>query len=94
MKVKVVSVIPLEGYKLSLRFDNGDEGVADLSDLAGRGVMSNWSDRSVFDSVSVTEAGAVEWPGNVDICGDSLYMRATGIRADELFPNLSVLDDA
>ncbi len=92
--MRVVSVSTLEGFRLRLRFDNGAEGVADLSDLAGRGVMSIWNERAVFDQARVTDAGAVEWPGNIDICGDALYMRATGTRPEELFPRLSVANDA
>lgn len=92
--MKVVRVKPLDGFRLSLTFENGESGLADLSDLAGRGVMSVWDDRSVFEQASVTEAGAVEWPGGIDICGDSLYLRVTNKEPEQLFPRLSVSHDA
>lgn len=92
--MKVLEVSPLDGFKLSLRFENGEEGIADLSDLAGRGVLSAWNERSVFERAQVTELGAVEWPGDIDICGDSLYLRATGKQPEQLFPNLAVASKA
>ena len=92
--MKVEKAIPQEGFELWLRFSDGVEGVADLSDLAGRGVMHAWNDRSVFESVSVTDSGAVEWPGGIDICADSLYLRVTGKQPEDLFPNLAAGADA
>ncbi len=91
---KVVEAIPQDGFRLRLRFNDGVEGVVDLSDLAGRGVMSLWNDPEVFNSASVTETGAVEWPGGVDVCGDALYLRVTGKKPEEVFPNLAVRIDA
>ena len=92
--MKVTDLTVLEGLKLHLRFEDGTQGVADLSDLAGRGVMKAWDDRSEFAAARITEQGAVEWPGEIDLCGDSLYLRATGKQAEELFPRLSSMSDA
>jgi len=92
--MKVTKARAVNGFKLELTFDNGEHGIADLSDLAGRGVTLSWNDRSVFENVRVTDAGAVEWPGDVDICGDSLYLRATGKQAEQLFPRLSTMTNA
>jgi len=87
-KMKVVEVTPLDGFRLSLRFENGESGIAELSDLAGRGVLSAWNTPSIFESARVTESGAVEWPGDIDICGDSLYLRVTGKEPEQLYPNI------
>lgn len=84
--MKVSSVKVLDGFRLSLLFENGEEGTVDLSDIAGRGVTKAWLQRQVFESVSVTQAGALEWPGNVDIDGDTLYLRATGKSPSDLYP--------
>jgi Protein of unknown function (DUF2442) len=92
--MKVVRVTRLDSFRLSLTFENGESGVADLSDLAGRGVMSSWDDYSIFEQASVTEAGAVEWPGGIDICGDSLYLRVTNKEPEQLYPSLSVSHNA
>ena len=91
--IKVQKVVPREGYKLWLRFNDGVEGVADLSDLAGRGVTKNWSDWSIFSSVAITDSGALEWPGEVDACADALYMRVTGKKPEEVFESVTVAPD-
>jgi len=77
-----------EGYQVWLRYDDGVQGVVDLSDLSGRGVFQAWSDRQVFETLRVTDSGALEWPGELDLCGDSLYLRLTGKSVDDVFPRL------
>lgn len=84
----VVNVAPLSGYRVEVAFDDGVHGVADLSDIAGKGVFVAWSDRAVFESVRVGDSGELIWDGGLDLCPDSLYLKVTGKRADELFPNL------
>jgi len=55
----------------------------------------SWADRRVFESVCVSDARAVEWPGGIDLCSDALYLRLTGKRPDDLFPALrTVQSDA
>jgi hypothetical protein len=86
--MRVVQVEPREDFKIWVRFDEGTSGTIDLQDLAGRGVFGAWKDRHVFESVHVNDAGAVEWPSDVDLCPDSLYLRLTGKQAEDLFPAL------
>ena len=71
-----------------LKFSDGVEGAVDLSDLAGRGVFSAWADRNVFTAVHTEEGGGIEWPGEIDMCPDALYLRLTGKSVDEVFPSL------
>jgi len=87
--IKVEQVRPEQDYTLWLRFNDGVQGTADLSDLAGRGVLSKWKDRSVFEAVTITDAGAIEWPGGIDLCADSLYLRVTGMEPEEIFESLA-----
>ena len=89
--MRLVEARPRGGYQVWLRYDDGAEGVVDLSDLGGRGVFQAWSDRRVFEALRVTERGALEWPGGLDLCGDALYLRLTGKPADEVFPRLRAL---
>jgi hypothetical protein len=79
----------LAGYRLELSFDDGESGVVDLSSYVGRGVCTAWEKPGVFDQVSVTSDGAVEWPGQIDFCPDALYLQMTGQRPEEVFPSLS-----
>ena len=39
-----------------------------------------------FAQVRLSEAGAVEWPGEIDLCPDALYLELTGKPAEAVFP--------
>lgn len=86
--MKIVEAKVLPAYRLQLQFDNGESGVIDLSEFAGRGVFAAWEKLGFFEQVTVTSEGAVEWPGELDMCTDALYMRMTGKRPEELFESL------
>lgn len=76
---KVVEVKPLEGYRLRVKFSDGTEGEANLSDIAGKGVFEKLTDADYFCSVFVdSETHTVAWPGGLDLCPDSLYAEITG----------------
>jgi len=85
---RVISVRPLGSYKLHLIFDDGVEGVADLSDLAGQGVFAAWLRPGEFERVALGSCGELVWPSGVDQCPDALYLRVTGKKATEVFPAL------
>lgn len=78
----------MDGFRLWLKYEDGIEGIVDLSDLAGRGVFEAWSEENVFEAVTISESGAVVWPGEIDLCPDALYTRLTGTQADEIFHSL------
>ena len=71
---KLVAVRPLPNYRLWIQYDDGAVGEVDLTDLAGRGVFSVWSEPGVFENVSIDEFGAVAWGENLDLCPDALYL--------------------
>jgi hypothetical protein len=89
--MRIVSAKPLTEFRLELRFDSGEAGVVDLSTFAGRGVFRAWNQPGVFERVAVTSEGAVEWPGEIDLCPDALFLRMTGRQPEELFPTLREL---
>jgi Protein of unknown function (DUF2442) len=86
--MKIIEAKALPGFRLELRFDNGESGIVDLAELHGVGVFSAWEKPGVFEQVSVTTDGAVEWPGELDLCPDALYLRMTSKRPENIFPNL------
>jgi hypothetical protein len=86
--MNIIQAKPLPDYRLELRFDNGESGVVDLSEFVGRGVCAAWAQPGVFEQVTVTGEGAVEWPGEIDFCPDALYLRMTGKKPEDLFPTL------
>lgn len=62
-------------FKIWVRFEDGLEGEVDLSDLAGKGVFSRWTEHpGEFSQVEVDEeSGTVVWPGGLDVAPDRLY---------------------
>ena len=51
---KIVKVDVLKGYRIDLTFADGTQGIVDLSDLAGRGVFSLWSDYAAVSYTHLT----------------------------------------
>ena len=69
---KAVQARPLDGFRLRWKYEDGIEGIVDLSDLAGRGVFEAWFDGNTFEAVTSSESGAIVWPGEIDLCADAL----------------------
>jgi hypothetical protein len=85
---RIMAVSVLDGFRLELTFDDGVRGIADLSELAGKGVFACWQNRSVFELVRIGPSGELAWGDKIDLCPDSLYLRITGKKPEELFPSL------
>jgi len=85
---KVLKVKALQGYRLELEFDDGVHGTVDLGDLAGKGVFALWSDYRAFEQIRIGTSGELIWGDKVDLCPDSLYLRATGKKPEDIFPAL------
>ena len=85
---KPVEVKACPNYMLLLRYADGTEGEVDLSDFVGKGVFKLWDDYRNFERVKIGEHGAIEFFGEIDLCGDALYLRLTGKAPDDIFPNL------
>jgi hypothetical protein len=84
--VRPVEVRPLARYRIWLRYRDGTEGEVDLSHLAGRGVFAAWEREGVFDQVKLGHHGQLEWPGDLDLCPDALYLTLTAGRARQTLP--------
>ena len=70
----ITEVRPLEPYKVWIRFTDGVSGNIDLSDLAGHGVFSAWTDPKFFSQVSIDpETQTLRWPGGIDLAPEALY---------------------
>lgn len=76
----VLEVRPLRDYQLWLRFDDGAEGVVDVSQLVRfEGVFEPLKEPSLFAQVTVCpDAGTICWPNGADLDPVALYARATG----------------
>lgn len=85
---KLLEARALDPYQVWLCYEDGTEGVVDLSDLAGRGVFEAWKDPGYFEAVEIGEYGELRWGSEIDLDPDELYMRLTGKEPKDLFPSL------
>ena len=62
MIIKATSVKALEKYKIFVSFNDGNEGIYDLQDAAGKGVFKSWDEDDNFNKVFINkENGAITW---------------------------------
>jgi len=81
MMQDIVAAVPLENFRLKLRFEDGVEGVVDVAQcVAFSGVFAPLRDPAQFAAVRVnSELGTVCWPGGADLDPDVLYGLITGV---------------
>jgi len=84
-------VRPLDNYRIWIKFSDGVEGVADLSEFAGKGVFALWNDYREFAKVQIGAGGELAWGDEIDLCPDALYLRVTGKQPEDLFPKLQAV---
>ena len=72
---KIVKVEPLEGFRLSVVFDDGVAGIVDLSERLFGPVFEPLRDFAYFRQVKVDEFGVVCWPNGADLAPDALHAR-------------------
>lgn len=87
----IAQVKPLKNYRVWLHFSDGVEGIADLSELVGKGVFAMWDANEAFQKVQLGEAGGIQWGDQIDLCPDALYLKITGKAPEEVFPALRKL---
>ncbi len=81
---KVISVKAIQKYKIVVQFNDGTEGVCDLSHLAGKGIFSLWEKDNNFSKVFINnESGAITWPGEIDLDTLNIYCKIKGISTDK-----------
>ena len=74
---EIVQVVP-EFPVVHITFADGTKHTKDMSELMAKGgVFAALRDRDSFGQVRVAHS-TVTWPGEVDLCPDSLYLDATG----------------
>ncbi len=86
--VKITKVSVSKNYRLEVAFDDGVCGVVDLSDLVGKGVFALWRDPHIFEQVQIGSFGELVWLDKIDLCPDSLYLKVTGKKPEDVFPTL------
>lgn len=75
MYLSVESVRPLEGYKLLIKFENGEERIFDVSPYLNIGKFAELKSLSLFNSV-VVKFDTIEWANHLDIDPEVLYEKS------------------
>jgi hypothetical protein len=70
---RIVSVKPLDGYRLEIVFADGLRGVASLNDRLFGPVFEPLREVTFFRQVTVDKYGAICWPNGADLAPDALY---------------------
>lgn len=79
---RVTSVKALEDYQLLIAFTDGERRVFDVKPLLDMKVFRALQNRGLFDAVHVSH-GSVAWPGDIDLCPDTLYAESMLASQDE-----------
>jgi len=86
MNPYILSVKANSKYQLELVFENDEQRIFDLSPYLKRGVFTRLQNLALFQMAQVV-AGSVEWPGEIDLSYDTLYLESQPVKA---LPNLWV----
>lgn len=78
IRPKAIDVKPMEGYKLFVVFDNGEQKIYDAKPLIRGDWFGQLEDVKMFNTVHVAGL-SVEWAGGQDICPDDLYYSSVSV---------------
>lgn len=81
MNPMVRSVEALPDHRLRLCFDNGEVRIFDVTPYLTLGVFRALQDPGLFAKVHVV-AGSIEWPGEIDLSHDTLFLRSHALTAE------------
>lgn len=87
--VEIISAKPSSGYRLWLKFSNGDEGEIDLSrHIQFLPTLALLTDPAFFQRVFV-DHGTICWPGEIDLDPIVMHHLTMGIPIDLVHPELA-----
>lgn len=69
---KIVSVEPLDDYRILLTFSNNEKRIKDMKPYLDKGVFKKLKDKNFFNSVHIS-FDTISWDDEIDLCPDSLY---------------------
>ena len=72
LRPTAVSVVPIDDYVISVKFDNGEEKKFDVKPYIKGEWYGQLRNPAYFKAVS-TDGYTVTWPDGQDICPDELY---------------------
>ncbi len=72
MNPRVKKVEPKPDYMLAITFNNDEKKDFDVKPYLSKGIFSSLKDYNIFNRVQVFN-GTILWPGDLDLCPDTLY---------------------
>jgi len=69
--VKVVSVEPMENYRLKIKLSTGKQGIFDVSPYLDKGVFCELKEENYFRQVKVAFGGII-WPHEQDFSPETI----------------------
>ncbi len=72
MYLPVISVTPIDNYKILLIFGNGEKRQFDMNPFLDKGIFQELRDISIFNTVKVS-FDSIEWENEADIDPEILY---------------------
>ena len=79
MNPHITRATPQADHRLLLEFANGETRLFDLTPYLDKGVFRALQDSAEFEKVSVVD-GSIEWPGEIDLSYDTLYLRSVVVQ--------------
>jgi hypothetical protein len=77
MFLQIISARYLDNYRIALDFNNGYQGIADLSESLQGPVFEALQDLALFQQCEVDqELGTICWPNGADFAPEYLYFLA------------------
>ena len=77
MFLHVTSATPVGGYRVRVRFDNGREGVADLTEALIGPMFEPLKEPELFRALRVDEElRTIVWPNGTDVAPEYIYFQA------------------
>ena len=74
MYLSVITVKPLQDYKIELTFENNEVKIFDMKNYLETGAFKKLKDRKLFNQVKIS-FDTIEWPGGIDLDPEILYTK-------------------
>ncbi len=74
----------LPDFRIRITYQNGIEGVIDLSADVGRGVFLPLADEAFFQTVHLGDFGQIAWTEELEICPDAAYQEIVNQTSSEV----------